>query len=72
MDRKIITRSEAIEAGLNKYFTGVPCKRGHIAERRTLYSVCIACEGVKRAYIISKQRARKAAIAAGQPVAEVV
>jgi hypothetical protein len=31
--RKIISRAEARKQGLKKYFTGVPCKHGHIAAR---------------------------------------
>jgi hypothetical protein len=31
--QSLITRSEAKAAGLTKYFTGKPCKRGHICER---------------------------------------
>jgi hypothetical protein len=30
---KIITRSEARALGLKRYFTGKPCKHGHVAER---------------------------------------
>lgn len=41
---KIITRAEAKALGLKRYFTGVPCKRGHIAERSTSKSMCWACK----------------------------
>jgi hypothetical protein len=39
----IISRSDAKAAGLKRYFTGEPCKRGHAAERRVSTAECIAC-----------------------------
>jgi 5-methylcytosine-specific restriction endonuclease McrA len=41
---KIITRKCAKAAGLNRYFTGKPCLRGHIAERITAIGYCHQCE----------------------------
>jgi hypothetical protein len=40
---KIISRQEAIVLDLKQYFTGEPCKRGHIAERRTVSGECAKC-----------------------------
>lgn len=40
---KIITRQQAITDGLNKYFTGEPCRNGHTAERYTHSSTCQSC-----------------------------
>lgn len=37
------TRKDAQEAGATHYFTGEPCKRGHIAPRKTK-GVCTECE----------------------------
>ena len=39
----IITREEAQEQGLIKYFTGEPCKFGHISERYVTGKRCLAC-----------------------------
>lgn len=39
----IITRSQAIEQGLKTYFTGKPCKHGHIAERILPSCNCLVC-----------------------------
>lgn len=39
----IVTRREAIRRGLSHYFTGKPCKRGHVAERQTSDRECIPC-----------------------------
>ena len=40
---KVISRKEAIEAGLKVYFTGKPCKNGHIAERYVGSGKCSCC-----------------------------
>src|SRR5580765_1516984 len=39
----IVTRAEARAAGAKRYFTGKPCKRGHISEYYTNISQCIVC-----------------------------
>ena len=38
-----ITRKQAQIAGLPRYFTGKPCKQGHIAERYTGNKTCCLC-----------------------------
>jgi hypothetical protein len=40
---KIITGKEAKERGLKRYFTGKPCKYGHIAERWVSKGSCVLC-----------------------------
>lgn len=40
---EIISRQDAITRRLRKYFTGVPCKREHLAERYTQTANCIEC-----------------------------
>jgi hypothetical protein len=40
---EIITLEEAKEKGLKKYFTGKPCKHGHISERYVLDKTCCMC-----------------------------
>jgi hypothetical protein len=40
---EIITRQQALTLGLNKYFTGKPCKNGHVAERYIQSSTCELC-----------------------------
>ena len=37
-------RAKAREAGEDKYFTGRPCKNGHIVERRVSNGNCVICE----------------------------
>jgi len=41
---RIISRDEAIRAGLKQYFTGRPCKRGHVLPRRVSNCSCAKCE----------------------------
>lgn len=43
MDTPIVSKAEAIELGLNKYFTGIPCKKGHISHRYTKNGSCFGC-----------------------------
>ena len=57
---KIISRKDAKALGLTRYFTGKPCKHGHIAERDTGAGRCVECN---RAWA----RAEDKAIRAGRP-----
>jgi hypothetical protein len=49
---KIVTRLEAAASGLNKFYTGKPCKHGHLSERWVLNGACVQCN-VER---VAKQR----------------
>lgn len=40
----IITRQQAIEQGLTRYFTGKPCKHGHVSEKLSSNRTCIECQ----------------------------
>ena len=42
----IVSRKEAIAKGLKRYFTGKPCKHGHLCER-TVSTGCITCSKIK-------------------------
>ena len=44
---EIITRKEAIGLGLPYYFTGKPCKNGHIAKRRVTHKGCFECRKIR-------------------------
>ena len=37
-------RSKALKQGLAEYWTGKPCPRGHITQRRTLDASCLGCK----------------------------
>jgi len=49
---QIISRQDAIALGFVTYFTGKPCKQGHIAERYVITRNCVNCakENSKRQY----------------------
>ena len=40
----LTTCDDAKEQGMKRYFTGQPCKRGHVAERQTSTKACLACK----------------------------
>lgn len=40
---KIVARRESLRLGQSRYFTGNPCKHGHIAERVVANGVCVTC-----------------------------
>ncbi|AFC22715.1 hypothetical protein VchM-138_0036 [Vibrio phage vB_VchM-138] len=40
---EIISRAEAKQLGLTHYFTGKPCKHGHVTKRFTGTAICIEC-----------------------------
>ena len=40
---KIISRNAAKTEGLKRYFTGKPCKHGHISDRKVSSHNCVAC-----------------------------
>ena len=47
---ELVTRQHALAEGLRFYFTGRPCKRGHVAQRYAHNCVCTPClrEGGKK------------------------
>lgn len=44
----IITRKEAKATGLKRYFTGKPCKRGHVVEQLVSSCECVRCHERRR------------------------
>ena len=40
---QIISRSDAIKNGLKRYFTGKPCRHGHVSERQVSTHRCVTC-----------------------------
>ena len=43
-DLKIITREDAKRMGQKWYFTGEPCKYGHVDKRYVKSGICYACK----------------------------
>ena len=56
--KKIISRSEAIQKGLKRYFTGKVCINGHTAERY-LNKSCIICDSNKSAKYYGTLKGKK-------------
>ena len=55
---QIISRAEAIKQGLKRYFTGKPCKHGHVAEREVFNATCVECErAAAKKYRLKKRAA---------------
>jgi hypothetical protein len=42
-DMPHVSRQEAREAGLKRYFTGAPCREGHVSPRYTKSNGCVIC-----------------------------
>ena len=49
MAPQVISRAEAKAAGLKRYFKGVPCKQGHLAERLVSTKHCVECDRIRAA-----------------------
>lgn len=47
MSIEVITREAACSKKLKKYFTGIPCKHGHICERWVCDATCFECKKIK-------------------------
>lgn len=47
----IVTRQKAKDESLVRFFTGEPCKNGHISERNTKSSTCVVCDREKKRLI---------------------
>jgi 5-methylcytosine-specific restriction endonuclease McrA len=62
--RPIVTWKAARTAGLKRYYTGIPCKRGHVAERHTSNGTCMTCSAEKALkYHYDNHKARLAKLA---------
>jgi hypothetical protein len=46
---KTMTREQAKKLGLTRYFSGLPCKHGHVDERNTRSNACHSCVLVSNA-----------------------
>ena len=55
---EIVTRKDAIANGSSTYFTGIPCKHGHVAKRYTANKTCSVC-GDLTAYKAKKRNPEK-------------
>lgn len=61
------TAKEAVELNVKYYFTGKPCKRGHVVARYASNGTCTACDTTS---VVKKVTPRKQAEDAGQSTYE--
>jgi 5-methylcytosine-specific restriction endonuclease McrA len=52
----IVTRAEAKTAGLKRYFTGIPCHKGHLVERHVSSDECVVCRKAQKDREYAKYR----------------
>lgn len=62
----LVTIKEAQTKGLKFYFTGKPCKNGHVDKRYVKSSICFSCSVIKDSPRINAIKARKEAEEKGQ------
>ena len=60
---KIVSRQQAIEQKLTRYFTGKPCKHGHIAEKLLSNRTCVECKRLDKIKWGSQPHVKAASIA---------
>lgn len=58
MENIIISRKDALAQGLKRYYTGKPCKHGHVAERILSIRTCATCHALAQASEKGKERRR--------------
>lgn len=56
---QVISKSDAISLGETYYFTGRPCKYGHMSRRNVKYGVCLECLRINSKALYDKPDARK-------------
>src|SRR3990167_6062380 len=56
----VVSRHEAIGQNLPRFFTGRPCRRGHLAERRVDGGHCIECQRITQAGFHARHPTRNA------------
>lgn len=63
--------AEAKKVGATQYFTGKPCKRGHITGRQAHGGTCTACRLLKNPPVKPPERSTEPVIGWGFPTAPV-
>jgi hypothetical protein len=56
---KIISRSEALVTGVLRYYTGKPCKHGHVAERLTSCGRCLTCHRITKEKFLKTEAGKR-------------
>lgn len=69
---KRVTLKEAVSDGLDRYFTGAKCCRGHVAPRRVDNSRCVVCRAEDFQFNSEKYLGRLRELRAANPVAALI
>lgn len=65
---EVISRADAKEMGLGRYFTGEPCRHGHLSERYVACGRCVECDQIATKRATLRRRSRQTApVAPAQP-----
>ena len=56
---KIISYKFAKDKNLKRYFTGIPCKHGHIAERLTSNRCCLECQKIAEKKYLKTEKGKE-------------
>jgi 5-methylcytosine-specific restriction endonuclease McrA len=59
-------RARALAAGKRAYFTGIPCKHGHVCDRHSTNGACVECHNGRRRQGKMDPRSRASAMMAGE------
>ena len=51
---EVISRGEALSQGLKRFFNGVPCKHGHLAQRNASNGCCCECNRLRSKDIMAR------------------
>ena len=71
LELAVISKADAVSKGVARYFTGKPCRRGHVSERFVSAGACVECQYKNGAELYLRQRekaiARQKAYRAANP-----
>jgi hypothetical protein len=54
-----MSRIKALLQGRKRYFTGIPCKRGHVAQRYVSSYLCVECSKLAEKRYIKNNREKR-------------
>ena len=57
---EMISRTEAIKAGLKRFYTGVECIHGHLSERMVSTGACVECQKIGKKKFRDSKKGKKA------------
>ena len=47
---ELLSKKDALSPGLQQYFTGKPCKHGHVSNRYVKTGICVGCVRARKGY----------------------